>query len=289
MNEERGASLRLLYQVKLALEKHFAKPDLTVTNLKQKTLDQRAKRTAELSLRLPEIHQHYGVEGPTFQSEKLQIIEKKLLKYEVARANLLKKAREDDLAEVNMLQSIQQTKRQEAMRKLKENKQFMQEWEKEGRKNWKQNRDIRFKEIERQLYFENREVKLYKDKLSKQMQYHTADMNQGIEEFHENMTRQGVEQDIPIEEAIKRQEEKKGIPPGQIQNFSYAATMNKIKETKNNNEFAAKERERRNRKQLVDQRKIQERLDGAKHEENQIQRLLEKQTAEQKTAYTRWR
>lgn len=165
----------------------------------------------------------------------------------------------------------------------------MQEWEKEGRKNWKQNRDIRFKEIERQLYFENREVKLYKDKLSKQMQYHTADMNQGIEEFHENMTRQGVEQDIPIEEAIKRQEEKKGIPPGQIQNFSYAATMNKIKETKNNNEFAAKERERRNRKQLVDQRKIQERLDGAKHEENQIQRLLEKQTAEQKTAYTRWR
>jgi hypothetical protein len=65
--------------------------------------------------------------------------------------------------------------------------------------------------------------------------------------------------------------------------------MNKIKETKNNNEFAAKERERRNRKQLVDQRKIQERLDAAKYEENLIQRLLEKQTSEQKTAYTNWR
>ena len=50
----------------------------------------------------------------------------------------------------------------------------------------------------------------------KQMQYHTADMNEGIEEFHENMTRQGIEQDISIEEAMKRQEEKKGIPPGQI-------------------------------------------------------------------------
>lgn len=46
--------------------------------------------------------------------------------------------------------------------------------------------------------------------------------------------------------------------------------MNKIKETKNNNEFAAKERERRNRKQLVDQRKIQERLDAEKYEENLI-------------------
>lgn len=137
MNEERGASLRLLYQVKLALERHFSQADLTVTNLKQKTVDQRAKRTAELALRLPEIHKQYGVEGPTFKSEKLQIIEQKLLKYEVARANLHKKAREDEATEVNMLMSIQQAKRQEAMRKLQENKQFMQDWEAEGRKNWK--------------------------------------------------------------------------------------------------------------------------------------------------------
>lgn len=34
MSEERGASLRLLYQVKLAVEKHFAQDGLTVTNLK---------------------------------------------------------------------------------------------------------------------------------------------------------------------------------------------------------------------------------------------------------------
>ena len=46
--------------------------------------------------------------------------------------------------------------------------------------------------------------------------------------------------------------------------------MNKIKETKNNNEFAGKERERRNRKMLVDQRKIQETLDAKKEEEMRI-------------------
>jgi hypothetical protein len=50
-------------------------------------------------------------------------------------------------------------------------------------------------------------------------------------------------------------EEKKGIPPGQIQNFSYAATMNKIKEKKNVQDFAAKERDRRRRKMVVDQAK----------------------------------
>lgn len=66
---------------------------------------------------------------------------------------------------------------------------------------------------------------------------------------------------------MDRQEKKKGIPPGQIQNFSYAATMNKIKETKNQNEFAGKERERRQRKLKVDQIKIQEMLDSQKKEE----------------------
>ena len=73
--------------------------------------------------------------------------------------------------------SIQQAKRQEAMRKLQENKQFMKEWEADGRKNWKQNREIRAKEIERQLYFENREIKLYKDKLTRALVQHTTDMN----------------------------------------------------------------------------------------------------------------
>ena len=56
--------------------------------------------------------------------------------------------------------------------------------------------------------------------------------------------------------------------------------MNKIKEIKNNNEFAGKERERRNRKMQVDQKKIQERLDAKKTEENLISKLLAKQSQE---------
>ena len=43
--------------------------------------------------------------------------------------------------------------------------------------------------------------------------------------------------------------------------------MNKIKETKNQNEFAGKERERRQRKLKVDQKKIQESLDSQRTEE----------------------
>jgi hypothetical protein len=78
-------------------------------------------------------------------------------------------------------------------------------------------------------------------------------MNSGVDEFENNLQKLGIDQHINMDEAIKRQEEKQGIPPGQIQNFSYAATMNKIKETKKNTDFAGKERERRRRKMMVDQ------------------------------------
>lgn len=165
----------------------------------------------------------------------------------------------------------------------------MKEWQAEGKKNWKVNRETRAKEIARMLSFDDREVQMYKEVLNKQLVTHTHEMNYGIADFQENMRKLGIEENISIQEAVKRQEEKAGIPPGQIQNFSYAATMNKIKDTKNNNEFAGKERERRNRKMQVDQRRIQETLDAKKMEENLIIRLMNQQSKEKDAAYVRWR
>ena len=87
-------------------------------------------------------------------------------------------------------------------------------------------------------------------------------MSHGFNEFDNNLQKLGIEQNINMDDAIKKQEEKKGIPPGQIQNFSFPATMNKIKETKKISDFAGKERERRRRKLVVDQGRTQVRLDG---------------------------
>jgi len=121
----------------------------------------------------------------------------------------------------------------------------MKEWNKTGHHNWTKNQEKRAFEISRTEYFDDREITIFKDTLTKELDYNTSDMQGGIYEFHENLRKLGVEENITIQEAIERQDKKKGIPPGQIQNFSYAATMNKIKETKNQNEFAGKERERR--------------------------------------------
>lgn len=88
-----------------------------------------------------------------------------------------------------------------------------------------------------------------------------------------------------MEDAIKRQEEKKGIPPGQIQNFSFPATMNKIKETKKQSDFAGKERERRRRKLAVDQATTQAKLDKQKQEDMLVEKLLKREQEEMKQAY----
>lgn len=105
--------MRLLYQLKIGLERHFQMGDMSVTGLKQSAVNQKVKKVADLAVKLPQIHKQYGVEGPTFKHthKPLIYVESQMLKYEVARANLEKQAAEDDLAETNMLKSIQQSKR----------------------------------------------------------------------------------------------------------------------------------------------------------------------------------
>lgn len=92
--------------MKINLDRHLSKSDMTVTGLKQKTVDIKVKKVQELANKLPAIHKQYGVQGPSIKGENFRKIENKLLKYEVARANLEKKAYEDELSEKNMLKSI---------------------------------------------------------------------------------------------------------------------------------------------------------------------------------------
>lgn len=169
--------------------------------------------------------------------------------------------------------------------KLEENREFMHQWMAEGHKNWQKNQKKRQEAIAKVEYFENREVKAYKDKLERELTQATRELIGGVNEFEQNLQKLGIEKNTNIEEAIKRMEEKKGIPPGQIQNFSYAATMNKIKEKKNVQDFAAKERDRRRRKMVVDQTKTQSELDKKRNEELLIEKLLKQQEDEHKFAY----
>ena len=57
-----------------------------------------------------------------------------------------------------------------------ENKEFMQSWHETGRDNWKVNQMQRTAQIDKDVYFENREIKIYKDKLNKELNEKTKDL-----------------------------------------------------------------------------------------------------------------
>ena len=56
MNEHPGSSLKLLTLIKMGLDKHFSQSDKTVTGLKQRVVDAKVKKVADLAVKLPEIH-----------------------------------------------------------------------------------------------------------------------------------------------------------------------------------------------------------------------------------------
>lgn len=90
----------------------------------------------------------------------------------------------------------------------------MKEWFKEGKDNWKVNQTKRAEAIAKVKYFEDREVGIYRKKLENDLVNATAEQINGFSDFEKNLQKLGIQQGISMEEAIKKQEEKRGIPPG---------------------------------------------------------------------------
>ena len=95
MYEERGASLRLLYQIKIAIDKHFSDSKLSVTGLHQKVVDKKIKHISDLSAKLPSIKGEYNIESVP-ANHFLHHVEEKLLKFQLAHAKLKERAAKGD-------------------------------------------------------------------------------------------------------------------------------------------------------------------------------------------------
>lgn len=225
------------------------------------------------------------VGGKDIRTSKQKLADEHNIRFDVAQKQLFDSALQAHEDEMREIQRITQEQRMSSIHKLIENQTFMKDWMKEGKDNWRVNQKKRAEAIAKVKYFEDREVNIYKRRLENELNQATAEQINGISDFEKNLQKLGIQQGISMEEAIKKQEEKKGIPPGQIQNFSYAATMNKIKETKKNSDFAGKERDRRRRKMIVDQQNAQTKLDKEAAEEALIKKLLACTGDEQRDAF----
>jgi RNA polymerase-binding transcription factor DksA len=70
---------------------------------------------------------------------------------------------------------------------MEENKDFMNQWMAEGKKNWQKNTKRREDAIARVKYFEDREVQAYKNKLEKELTGATRELIGGVNEFEQNL------------------------------------------------------------------------------------------------------
>ena len=82
---------------------------------------------------------------------------------------------------------MQQEQRERNIKNLKDNQNFMKEWEQEGVLNWEKNNQIRAENAANVKYFEDREVNIYKAKLEKELNMATLEMRGGLSEFEKNL------------------------------------------------------------------------------------------------------
>jgi hypothetical protein len=92
MNEERGASLRLLYQMKLALERMQGPPPdqaevMTTTGLKQATVNRRVEARMEHTMKNSGSLTYATVGGKDIRTNKQKLEDRTLAKYQVTMMN----------------------------------------------------------------------------------------------------------------------------------------------------------------------------------------------------------
>ena len=239
------------------------------------------KYKKERALRKKNLH-------PTVKSKKLSIIEKKLLKFEDIKERLELEAIKDQQREDKLVHDLLMERRRKQIEQLKENKEFMDEWMKQGKQNWTKNKRITLERIHKEQILEQALTNKHINKIKKNMHDATDDVVDGIDSFEKNLARMGIENEANLDalDETKKQPQGSRKPLG---GFSFPATMIKIKEKKIKGDFARKERDRRQRKLKVVQAQTQEEVKLKTREEELLAKFTSKTLKETEDSYLLWR
>lgn len=148
--------------------------------------------------------------------------------------------------------NLLQTRRNQQLDMMAENKEYMKEWERKGYEAWEANNTRIATRKQKDEDLDKFLTMRYVNKLKQKQEDAAIEVEKGVDEFIEIMQRQGIE-DGPNLEAPDRPQSNVSTRSG----FNYAATMNKIKEKKKKYDYARKEKDIRLRKQKVDQIKTE--------------------------------
>lgn len=130
MQEERGAALRLLYQLKLAIMKREGPPPdhleaQTMTGLKQSTVNRKFQANMEKTNTMSSSIKPKTFKGKDIRTNNKKMEDAHLIQFEVAMKNNFDTALAQGENERTLIKTIQQRKRAENRDKLRENQEFM--------------------------------------------------------------------------------------------------------------------------------------------------------------------
>lgn len=200
--------------------------------------------------------------------ENIKIVERKMVKFEAEYLRQKEMAAQRRREEEDRYRDMIQNHRQERLRNIRKQHNYMKEWDKQHYNLWKLTRKEQ-KEIKNRMknFVEDMTVKIKAAELRK-VERDKKDAEEGVRAFEDSAARLGIELEHYGEyDDIKKKKKKKDFNP--------IATMQKIKNKNLKYEATRKEKESRFRRINVQQREAERELAKETEEKENLKRFVE--------------
>lgn len=285
INKKPGVAERMLYELKMSLEKVNNPADVFIFHktgkfnpvfpLKKLDPGKQQFDTFEsrfFGRRLNEMN----------KAQKAVNLEKHLQPFEdfqKQQEELLRRRREEDIIKE---QKIKEEMRKISLNKLQRNMAFLENWNEKGKENWEKNQKIMKERVVKDNEFRAKTLEKKTVRLEAIHEQNKKEIYEGIDQFESNLKKHGIESPEALD--------KKALSLNKSHTmFSASATMLRIKEKKKVSDFLRNKRDKRRRKMIVDQAKSQREIEVRKREELLIEKLNQESRQEKELSYEIWR
>lgn len=297
MGGERGASLRLLYQLKMATERLLlACNNPTATQGKSGTQQPPTTGVVTKGIRNP--REKYDGHERRFFEHRLRATG---LNVKQARTERVTRRFEEEkhkqelvafeMDTVDQLRAAEQRKnhRYGQRERYKQKQANNDAWTVHCLTLWEQNMQTQIDREAQQEEFLNKTKRAQQDKLDRTKAKAASEVYDGIRVFEENLANSdqqasSTSKNNDLVDGLKAQ-----MPSAAELEQEASLFLRKIKESKHAGSIARKERERRRRRVLVEQEREQELLEEGKLEEVLLEKLGRESAEEKRLNYTVWR
>jgi len=301
MNGERGAALRLLYQLKMASERS----ERPILALQASSLETQASA---------------GWPGASTKVRQARM-EKLTRKFELEKHKQEIVAYEMDNIEQAHVDEQRQIHRFSLRERLRQNRAAKDEWEARGQELWQENMKVRMARESAEARFNEVVFKKQKEKDLQTRTLATSEVLQGTKDFETGLISLGLSRklearrikDLAEEESSEDDDQEETgerllaqtskvntakelvealqskLPTSQELGYEAGLFMRKIKESKQAGAIARRERERRRRRVLVEQQREQEMLEENQLEQVLLEKLGRQSVEESAISYRSWR